>query len=81
MLPDRSDSSAVNSAKVMSKFLTEMQVFVIGCTNYPEKMDVALRRSFQRFIHVILPDSKSQSQMMQKWYKELNHTIPTAEFD
>ena len=35
MMPDRSDSSAVNSAKVMSKFLTEMQgnagqqVFVI----------------------------------------------------
>ena len=87
MMPDRSDSSAVNSAKVMSKFLTEMQgnagqqVFVIGCTNYPERMDVAFRRRFQRFIHVKLPDAKSQSKMMQKWYKGFNHTITKAEFD
>ena len=87
MMPDRSDSAAVNSAKVMSKFLTEMQgnagqqVFVIGCTNYPERMDVAFKRRFQRFIHVKLPDAKSQSQMMQLWYKGFNHTITKAEFD
>jgi SpoVK/Ycf46/Vps4 family AAA+-type ATPase len=57
------------------------QVFVIGCSNYPEIMDVAFRRRFQRFIHVKLPDAKSQSQMMQKWYKRFNHTITKAEFD
>jgi AAA+ superfamily predicted ATPase len=44
-------------------------------------MDVAFRRIFQRFVHVTLPDSKSQSQMMQNWYKGFNHTITKAEFD
>jgi SpoVK/Ycf46/Vps4 family AAA+-type ATPase len=65
MMPDRSDKSALNSAKVMSKFLTVMQsnaglqVFIIGCTNYPERMDAAFRRRFQRLIKVKLTDAKS----------------------
>ena len=89
MMPDRSNlsGSGATVAKIMSKFLTEMQgnagqqVFVIGCTNYPDRIDVAFRRRFQRYIHVKLPDPKSQSQMMHKWYKGHDHTITKAEFD
>ena len=87
MLPDRNDRSSKTDLKTISMFLNEMQgkkgeqVFVIGCTNHPEKLDDAFRRRFQRFIHVKMPNINAQSQMMQKWYKGIDHTITKAEFE
>jgi SpoVK/Ycf46/Vps4 family AAA+-type ATPase len=53
ILPDRSNSSAVNSAKVMLKFMTEMQgnagqqVFDIGCTNTLKEWMLLLEGDFK----------------------------------
>ena len=86
MLPIRSNDASKTDSKTISKLLTEMegkggqQVFIIGCTNYPDRIDTAFRRRFQRFIHVTLPDVKAQSELMQKWYEGFNHTITKAEF-
>ena len=86
MLPIRSNDASKTDSKTISKLLTEMegkggqQVFIIGCTNYPDRIDTAFRRRFQRFIHVTLPDVKAQSELMQKWYAGFNHTITKAEF-
>ena len=86
MLPDRNDPSSKTDQKTISMFLNEMQgkpgeqVFVIGCTNNPDKLDSAFRRRFQRFIHVKMPSRQAQAQMMQKWYKGIDHTITKAEF-
>lgn len=49
-------------------------LLVIGATNYPDKLDTALRRAgrFDRIIHLPLPDLKTREGIFEKYLKKIN---------
>ncbi len=34
------------------------RVLMVGCTNFPDKLDIAVRRRFEKRIHIKLPNGK-----------------------
>jgi len=60
-------------AGMKTEFLSQMDgvgnknegILVLGATNLPWKLDPALRRRFQRRIHIGLPDEKARIRMFE----------------
>jgi len=68
----RSDSDSDSGRRIKTEFLVQMNgvregsdegVLVLGATNTPWTLDQAIRRRFERRIHIGLPDLKARARM------------------
>lgn len=82
-----SPSSNVND-RIITEFLQCMDgigsssegVFVLAATNYPERIDNALRRRFQKRIYVPLPDLLGRGQLLKIKTAKLNHSLSDEDY-
>lgn len=84
ILAKRSNDGDNKMDSFKTQFLQEMQgcksdhetlVFIIGATNFPEKIDEAARRRFQHRIYIPLPDEVGREQLFRRLLKTEKHTI------
>nr|CAG4718876.1 unnamed protein product [Naegleria fowleri] len=69
----RNDNESETSRRIKTEFLVQMQgvsskngVTVVGATNLPWEIDIAIRRRFEKRIYVPLPDVKSRKEIIVK---------------
>lgn len=83
------DASESESNRVINQVLAELDgfeknegVIVIAATNFPERMDDAMRRPgrFDRQIHVALPDVKERQSLFENYAKRLARVSTSVDF-
>jgi vacuolar protein-sorting-associated protein 4 len=70
---ERTESSSESARRIKTEFLVQMQgvnpdqdgVLVLGATNTPWALDAAIRRRFERRIHIGLPDLAARARIFQ----------------
>jgi vacuolar protein-sorting-associated protein 4 len=69
----RGEGESEASRRIKTELLVQMQgvgndidgILVLGATNIPWQLDVAIRRRFQRRVHIGLPDSNGRARMFR----------------
>jgi len=62
-----------SSKRIKTEFLVQMQgvgndnngVLLLGATNYPEAIDSAIRRRFEKRIEIVLPNAQARAQILK----------------
>lgn len=76
------------SRQIKTEFLVQMQgvgksggnVLVLGATNYPESLDSAIRRRFEKRIEIVLPDKTARANIIQSSIGSTRHEITCDDF-
>lgn len=85
----RSDSDSDSGRRIKTEFLVQMNgvgkgsdegVLVLGATNTPWTLDQAIRRRFERRIHIGLPDTKARAHMFILHIGKTPHQLTKANF-
>lgn len=84
---DSGASNAEDTARMKTEFLVQMDgvgnnndgVFVLAATNLPWALDPALRRRFQKRIHVPLPDESARRALFKVHLGEMSSTLGDTE--
>lgn len=83
LLGKRDGKHAQEDASITDDFLQEMdgvrsrstdRIFVLGATNYPEKIDSAALRRFGKSVYIPLPNSQARLGCLNMWIKEAKAT-------
>lgn len=69
----RSEGENESSRRIKTEFLVQMQgtgtnndgVLVLGATNVPWELDNAIRRRFQKRVHIALPEAPARATMFK----------------
>jgi vacuolar protein-sorting-associated protein 4 len=85
----RGEDSNNGSDRVKTEFLVQMDgvgndlngVVVLGATNLPWQLDAAIRRRFQRRIHIGLPDLKARARTFQIHMGEMGVNLASDDYD
>ena len=93
ILSKRGDSSSGKDhlLRMKNEFLTEFEgvkssskdghVLIIGATNYPENIDMAARRRFNKRILIPLPDKEGRKEMFTNLIRDEKHCLDEKEID
>lgn len=76
------------SRRIKTEFLTQMDgvdsdnrgILVLGATNIPWGLDLAMRRRFQRIVHIGLPETSSRSTLFQLAIGDTPHTLTMQDY-
>jgi vacuolar protein-sorting-associated protein 4 len=77
-----------SSRRMMNEFLVQMQgvgktnnnVLVLGATNVPWEIDMAMRRRFEKRIYIPLPEAPARSTMFQIHTGKTQNNLTEADF-
>src|ERR1700760_1606990 len=69
----RGEGESEASRRIKTELLVQMDgvgkdsrgVLILGATNLPWQLDAAIRRRFQRRVHISLPDARARTKMFQ----------------
>ncbi|XP_076112569.1 vacuolar protein sorting-associated protein 4B-like isoform X2 [Mytilus galloprovincialis] len=84
----RSENESESARRIKTEFLVQMQgvgvdnknVLVLGATNIPWVLDSAIRRRFEKRIHIPLPEAPARSEMFKLHLGNTPHTISEEDF-
>ncbi|OII73851.1 MIT domain-containing protein [Cryptosporidium andersoni] len=83
----RNDQENESSRRIKTEFLVQMDginsgmldnnksILVLGATNVPWDLDIAIRRRFERRIYIPLPDYSARKQIILQGLKNTNHNL------
>jgi SpoVK/Ycf46/Vps4 family AAA+-type ATPase len=54
---------------------------VIGATNFPHKIDITLRRRFQKQVRLHMPTVADRCDMFKLFMKDVTHDLRKKDFD
>ena len=82
-------STADNTKRVVSEFLTQMDgvdsdntgIFVLAATNFPDQLDIGIRRRFEKRIYIALPDAAARIQLLRLRLGKSPHSISDRQFE
>ena len=72
------DSKMVTLANDLLTFTSDLvknKIFLIGCTNYPQRIDQSYMRRFSRRIYVPLPNEEERFKLINKLLLKQHHTL------
>jgi vacuolar protein-sorting-associated protein 4 len=86
---DASNTSGENTARMKTEFLVQMDgvgndnegVLALAATNLPWMLDPAVRRRFQKRIHIPLPDEAAREQFFQAVARDLTTGMQDRDFE
>ncbi|CAL6068122.1 Vacuolar_protein sorting 4b [Hexamita inflata] len=78
-----------SSKRIKTEFLVQMQgvdknnsgVLILGATNFPENIDPAIRRRFEKRIEITLPEWVARKQILLNNVKKTKNTITPEQMD
>lgn len=84
---DSGGANAEDTARMKTEFLVQMDglgndndgVFVLAATNLPWSLDPAVRRRFQKRIHVPLPDEPARSELFKVHLGDMSSSLGNTE--
>lgn len=84
----RGEGESEASRRIKTEMLVQMDgvgkdstgVLVLGATNIPWQLDAAIRRRFQRRVHISLPDLAARTTMFKLAIGETPTTLKTEDF-
>ncbi|KAF7557247.1 hypothetical protein G7Z17_g756 [Cylindrodendrum hubeiense] len=84
---DNEGPNAEDTARMKTEFLVQMDglgnnndgVFVLAATNLPWSLDPAVRRRFQKRIHVPLPDEHARSELFKVHLGDMSSSLGNTE--
>ncbi|XP_015122978.1 vacuolar protein sorting-associated protein 4B [Diachasma alloeum] len=84
----RSDNESDSERRIKTQFLVQMQgvgsdndgILVLGATNTPWVLDAAIRRRFEKRIHIPLPDEIARAAMFKLHLRQNAHTLTEEDF-
>ncbi|PAV75500.1 hypothetical protein WR25_02490 isoform B [Diploscapter pachys] len=84
----RSDSENESARRIKTEFMVQMQgvgvdndeVLVLGATNVPWALDVAIRRRFEKRIYIPLPDFRGRFEMFKLNVEKNQHTLTEQDY-
>ncbi|KAE8305497.1 Vacuolar protein sorting 4b [Giardia duodenalis] len=76
------------SRQIKTEFLVQMQgvgktggnVLVLGATNYPEALDSAIRRRFEKRIEIVLPDAAARKNILRSGIGSTPNVLTDSDF-
>ncbi|KAG2387193.1 hypothetical protein C9374_001525 [Naegleria lovaniensis] len=84
----RNDNESETSRRIKTEFLVQMQgvsskngVTVVGATNLPWEIDIAIRRRFEKRIYVPLPDKKARKEIIVKHIGKTPNSLSEEHID
>lgn len=88
MCGSRGEGESEASRRIKTEFLVQMNgvgndvsgILILGATNLPWALDSAIRRRFEKRIHIPLPDARARSQMFKIHAKGTPSTLTMADF-
>jgi len=83
----RGEGDTESSRRVKNQFLTELDgvgnsmdgVLLLGATNLPWNLDIAMRRRFERKIYISLPDVKGRIEMFKTALSKITNNLTDAQ--
>ena len=84
----RNEGENDSARRIKTEFLVQMQgvgkdnkdVLVLGATNTPWDLDQAMRRRFDKRVHVALPDAAARASIFQRQVAETPHSLTREHF-
>ncbi|KAH0576549.1 Vacuolar protein sorting 4b [Spironucleus salmonicida] len=78
-----------SSKRVKTEFMVQMQgvgnnnkgILILAATNFPENLDPAIRRRFEKKIEITLPEWVARKQILLGCLNEIDTTIQASEID
>lgn len=86
---DANNTSGENTARMKTEFLVQMDgvgndnegVLVLAATNLPWTLDPAVRRRFQKRIHIPLPDKAARKQLFHIDARDMTTNMQDSDFE
>lgn len=60
---------------------TEKRVLVVGATNYPGNIEVAILRRFDATIYIPLPNEEARGRILRYYLRKVDHSLTTDDID
>ena len=84
----RGEGESEASRRIKTEMLVQMDgvgkdskgVLILGATNIPWQLDAAIRRRFQRRVHISLPDLSARTSMFKIAVGDTNTTLKSEDF-
>lgn len=84
----RSDNESESARRIKTEFLVQMGgvgrssdgILVLGATNIPWVLDTAIRRRFEKRIHIPLPEAPARAQMFKLHLGKTPHQLNEQDF-
>jgi SpoVK/Ycf46/Vps4 family AAA+-type ATPase len=89
LLSSRDHQSSSIGDGIINEFLVEMtgnipleerKFVIIGATNFPHKIDIAIRRRFQKQVRLHMPTQVDRCDMFQTFLKDAMHNLEKTDF-
>nr|CCA24026.1 vacuolar protein sortingassociating protein putative [Albugo laibachii Nc14] len=86
---NRSEGESDSTRRIKTEFLVQMQgigtahdgVLVLGATNVPWELDPAIRRRFEKRIHIPLPESKARKELLKLHLGDTPHALEDVDYE
>ncbi|KAL9644673.1 hypothetical protein ABK040_012327 [Willaertia magna] len=83
----RNDSESETARRIKTEFLVQMQgiyqkegILIIGATNLPWELDIAIKRRFEKKLYIPLPNEESRVKMIRKYLGQTEHILTNEHF-
>lgn len=85
----RSEGENDSTRRIKTEFLVQMNgvgeenegVLILGATNLPYSLDLAIRRRFQKRIHIPLPDKQARIEIFKINLRKIKHDLEKKHLD
>jgi len=89
LVTSRSEGESDSARRIKTEFLVQMDgvgkgkdnILVLGATNTPWEIDMAMRRRFEKKVYIPLPSAHARAAMFKIHLGKGGHTLVKADFD